>query len=94
MSKVTSKLQVTVPKAVADRVGIRPGDRLEWDVSGSEIRVRMPGRRGSGLTPAARLALFDEATARIRRYRHRRPSSGRRGRGWTREELYTRGRAH
>lgn len=93
MSKVTSKLQVTVPKAVADRVGIRPGDRLEWTVTASEIRVRVPGRGVGGLTRAARLALFDEATLRLRRY-----ARGRRGatpisRGWTREELYGRGRA-
>ena len=30
MSKVTSKLQVTVPKAAAERYGIRPGDAIDW----------------------------------------------------------------
>ena len=30
MAKVTSKLQVTVPKAIADRFGIRPGDEIEF----------------------------------------------------------------
>jgi AbrB family looped-hinge helix DNA binding protein len=29
MGKVTSKLQVTVPKAIAQRYGIRPGDEIE-----------------------------------------------------------------
>jgi AbrB family looped-hinge helix DNA binding protein len=93
MSKVTSKLQVTVPKAVADRMGIRPGDRLEWAVAGSEIRVRVPGRGVAGLTRPARLALFDQATARIRRYGRGRRSGTPVSRGWTREELYTGGRA-
>src|SRR5439155_715229 len=29
MPKVTSKLQLTVPKAIADQYGIRPGDELQ-----------------------------------------------------------------
>jgi bifunctional DNA-binding transcriptional regulator/antitoxin component of YhaV-PrlF toxin-antitoxin module len=29
MSKVTSKLQLTVPKAIADQYGIRPG--MSWN---------------------------------------------------------------
>lgn len=93
MSKVTSKLQVTVPKAVADRVGIRPGDQLEWTVTASEIRVRVPGRGVVGLTRAARLALFDEATRRLRRQGRGRRDRTTPSRGWTREELYRRGRA-
>ena len=32
MSKVTSKLQVTLPKAIAQAHGIRPGDEIEWDL--------------------------------------------------------------
>ena len=31
MSKVTSKLQVTIPKAVAVKYGIRPGDQVRWE---------------------------------------------------------------
>ena len=31
MAKVTSKLQLTVPKAIADQYGIRPGDELFLD---------------------------------------------------------------
>ncbi|MFN9367376.1 MAG: AbrB/MazE/SpoVT family DNA-binding domain-containing protein [Planctomycetia bacterium] len=30
MAKVTSKLQVTIPKAIADAYGIRPGASLDW----------------------------------------------------------------
>jgi len=42
MAKVTSKLQLTVPKAIADRYGIKPGDELEWIPAGDVIRV-VPG---------------------------------------------------
>ena len=37
MSKVTSKLQVTIPKAIADRFGIAPGDDIDWIVTGESI---------------------------------------------------------
>ena len=30
MAKVTSKFQVTVPKTIADRYSIGPGDEIEW----------------------------------------------------------------
>jgi AbrB family looped-hinge helix DNA binding protein len=42
MTKVTSKYQVTVPKAIADRYSIRPGDEIEWIAAGDAIRV-VPG---------------------------------------------------
>lgn len=93
MSKVTSKLQVTLPKAVADQVGIRPGDRLEWRVAGHEIRVRVPGARATVLSRGERLERFDEATRRIKTWNRRRASGRGRARGWTRGELYERGRA-
>jgi AbrB family looped-hinge helix DNA binding protein len=97
MAKVTSKLQVTVPKAVADRFGIRPGDDIEWVVDGTGIRVMREADRRP-LSVADRLALFDEATARQqarnrtwRRQHRTAPGAG--DRGWTRAEVYTRGRA-
>jgi AbrB family looped-hinge helix DNA binding protein len=34
MPKVTSKLRLTVPKAIADQYGIRAGDELEWIPAG------------------------------------------------------------
>ena len=39
MSKVTSKLQVTVPKVIAEQYGIRPGDDIDWVSAGDSIRV-------------------------------------------------------
>jgi AbrB family looped-hinge helix DNA binding protein len=92
MAKVTSKLQVTVPKVIADRFGIRPGDEIEWRAEGNAIRV-LPRVSGAGsLDCEARLRSFDEASAR----QQPRDRGGRRarraGRGWTREELYDRAR--
>jgi AbrB family looped-hinge helix DNA binding protein len=45
MSKVTSKLQVTVPKSIADRFNIKPGDNIEWEAAGEIIRVVPPRKR-------------------------------------------------
>jgi AbrB family looped-hinge helix DNA binding protein len=89
MAKVTSKLQVTVPKAIADRYGIRPGDEIEWVAAGDAIRVVPAGRQGKGADLQWRLKLFDAATERQRRKQSsRRLRRVRGGRGWTREDLY------
>jgi AbrB family looped-hinge helix DNA binding protein len=93
MSKVTSKLQVTLPKRLAEQFEIRPGDEIEWIPAHDSIRV-VPARSRPRLGVAARLRLFDRATARQRRrqgdHRRSRPADQR---GWTREDLYDRGRA-
>ena len=95
MSKVTSKLQVTVHKALAERYGIRPGDDIRFEEAGEIMRVVPPdaGAPCEGLDVEARLRLFDAATERQRQReagRRARPASTR---GWSREELYERGRA-
>lgn len=93
VAKVTSKLQVTIPKRVADEFAIAPGDEIEFIVAGGSIRVIKSGARTEQQTPAERLALFDRATARQKarqRTTPRRAESG--GRGWTRDGLYDRGR--
>jgi len=92
MSKVTSKLQVTIPKTLADRYGIRPGDEIEWQAAGAFIRVIPPGGGRPRLDSAERLRIFDAATARQRaREAEQPPPAPATDRGWTREELYTRG---
>lgn len=98
MPKVTSKLQLTVPKAIAEQYGIKPGDNLQWVPAGEIIRV-VPEReqRSSGrqLTIKERLKLFDQATERQRRREAKQSSVARakeNDRGWRREELYQRGR--
>lgn len=101
MGKVTSKLQVTVPKAIADRYGIRPGDEIDWVAADDAIRVvprRRRSRTGRALHEddrARRLRLFDQATARQERRQAEaasRPAAPAE-RGWTRADLYDRGRA-
>ena len=94
MAKVTSKLQVTVPKAIAAKYGIRPGDAIEWVPAGDAIRIVPAARHGRAADPRWRLKLFDAATERQRRRgTSRLRRRARAGRGWTREELYDRGRA-
>ena len=93
MAKVTSKLQVTVPKALAAELEIRPGDDVDWAVSGNSLRVTPSRDRRPILDLATRLRLFDQATNR----QHRRqpgvqPMPQGSGRGWSREDLYDRRR--
>jgi AbrB family looped-hinge helix DNA binding protein len=92
MAKVTSKLQVTVPKAIADRFGIRPGDEIEWRAEGSTIRVLPRAERDTPLAREARLLSFDEATERQTARDRPRLRERTVDRGWTREDLYDRGR--
>jgi bifunctional DNA-binding transcriptional regulator/antitoxin component of YhaV-PrlF toxin-antitoxin module len=99
MPKVTSKLQLTVPKVIADRYGIRPGDELQWFPAGDVIRVIPPQRgrqAGEKVSVEDRLKLFDKATARqLQRHKKAKPANQGHGlnRGWKREDLYRRGRA-
>jgi AbrB family looped-hinge helix DNA binding protein len=90
MAKVTSKLQVTVPKALAERYHIEPGDEIEWEAAGDAIRV-VPGRSRRA-DPASRLKLFDQATARQRERERGAQFAQASERGWSREDLYERGR--
>ena len=89
MSKVTSKLQVTLPKAIADQFGIRPGDEIEFRAAGDSIRIELTAKR-KPLSLEERLRLFDESTRRVRRRRWK--GAPPKDRGWTRDELYDRGR--
>lgn len=93
MAKVTSKLQVTVPKALANHYGIRPGDEIEWLAAGETIRVVPPGGKIRTIGPAERLRRFDLATARQRKRNKGPHAASAQNRGWSREDLYRRGRA-
>lgn len=96
MARVTSKLQVTVPKAVADQFGIRPGDDLDWVPAGTGMRVQKVERRSrakTAATTALRLRFFDAATERQRERQQGAKRSKPAARGWKREDLYDRGRA-
>ena len=93
MAKVTSKYQVTVPKKIAERYGIRPGDDIDWVAAGEVIRVIPPAKRVIPENRESQLRLFDQATERHRRRPSARPATQPRERGWTREDLYERGRS-
>lgn len=94
MSKVTSKYQVTVPKKIAEQYRIRPGDDITWVPAGDLIRVIPQGKQARPEGRESQLRLFDQATERHRKRLSaartaRRPCD----RGWTREDLYGRGRS-
>jgi bifunctional DNA-binding transcriptional regulator/antitoxin component of YhaV-PrlF toxin-antitoxin module len=93
MAKVTLKLQLTVPKKLAQQYCIRPGDEIEWTAAGDAIRVA-PRSAEQPHSPAERLRLFDAATERLRRAALKRGSHKARNRGWERKDLYDRGRTH
>lgn len=95
MSKVTSKLQLTLPKRLAEQYGIQPGDEVEFQAAGDCIRLVPASRATSGqrsVSQEERQRLFDEDTAWQReREKHMtiltKPGAGR---GWSREEIYDR----
>lgn len=89
---MTSKLQVTLPKAIASEYRIKPGDEILWVAAGEAIRVIPPGRVRRDLTVKERLALFDSATTRQRQREGRVVEDRRKRKGteraWKREDLY------
>lgn len=95
MAKVTSKLQLTIPKRIAEQYGIVPGDEVEFVPAGDVIRLHPPRRQlRSRLSPEERLRRFDASTARVREYQKnlQLPATPPAKRDWKREDLYTRGK--
>lgn len=95
MAKVTSKLQVTIPKALATQFGITPGDEVAFVEAGDSIRLIPDAARVETPDLRTRLRIFDQASRRQALRDRRRPRK--RGaapadRGWTRSGLYDRGR--
>jgi AbrB family looped-hinge helix DNA binding protein len=93
VAKVTGKFQITLPKALAERCGIRVGDDLELRTVGRSIQIDKRTPHDGLSAPRHRLAHFDRATVRQRSRERAAPRISTRSRGWTREELYARGRA-
>jgi len=94
VAKVTSKLQVTIPKAVADALGIVPGSEVEWIIAGDAARViPLAKQRSRAKDRDFRLALFDQSTKRqsARERTRKLTTPHARNRGWRREQLYERG---
>jgi AbrB family looped-hinge helix DNA binding protein len=93
MSKITSKLQVTIPKAIADQYSLHPGDEIEWQAAGDAIRL-VPAVPAGGKKPLSieeRIKWFRETETWIKKRRVKPLPEGA-DRGWKREDLYTRGR--
>ena len=93
MAKVTSKLQVTIPKALAQRCGIRSGDEIEWSSAANGIRLVPAGAKADVSSIENRLELFDAATARQKKRQRGTRRAVSAERGWKREDLYDRGRS-
>ena len=65
MPKVTSKLQITLPKALATQYGIEPGDEIHFEGVPGAIRL-IPAKRGSPrLSQQERARLFKESDQRL-----------------------------
>ena len=90
MARVTSKLQVTIPKAVADRYEIGPGAEIVFEPAGDVIRVVPKGRPVRD--PRARVELFERLLTRQRQREAGHIFAEVHDRGWSREDLYDRGR--
>ena len=96
MAKVASKLQITITKSLAERFGICPGDDVEWVSAGDAIRIVHLGEHRTTLSKAERIELFDLAPARERQRETESPWNGSafgEERDWSREDLYSYGRA-
>lgn len=92
MSKITGKFQITLPKRLVDAYGIKVGDEVDLVAAGEAISI-VPSRAASAAVSAQeRLRHFDQATQRQRARERSRTGGTAKSRGWTREELYTRGR--
>ena len=95
MAKVTSKLQITIPKRIAEQYGIKPGDKLDFVPRAGGIRLVPAGTWSQPrLSPAERVRLFDASMAYVDKRAKElgiKPKEDESERDWTREELYTRG---
>jgi bifunctional DNA-binding transcriptional regulator/antitoxin component of YhaV-PrlF toxin-antitoxin module len=92
VSKVTSKLQITPPKAFADHLGIKPGDEIDWQLAADVVWVIRVTKRRAAKNRSLRLRFFDWATRRQKeRQKALDPAlvrSSKAGFGWTQESLY------
>jgi bifunctional DNA-binding transcriptional regulator/antitoxin component of YhaV-PrlF toxin-antitoxin module len=91
MSRVTSKLQVTLPKAIADLHNIRPGTEIQFESALDCIRILI-GKARITLSLDEKMRLLEEARSRqqLRNKNFPRPGKPLR-RGWNRDDLYRRG---
>jgi AbrB family looped-hinge helix DNA binding protein len=90
MARVTGKLQITLPKRLAETYGIRVGDEVEIVASGEAISILPPNAMTRRLPLEERLRQFDLATQRQRERNSLHAPTHSTDRGWRRDELYDR----
>ena len=97
MSKVSSKYQITLPRALARSHRISPGEEVVFEEVGSALYLRRGGQRSDAakVSVLERVDSFDQASQR-QESRNRAVSGALKptqdlDRGWTRDELYQRG---
>lgn len=97
MPKVISKLQVTLPKALATQYEIEPGDEIEFVAAGDAIRLTPKKSLRTKLSLAERICLWDQANEALTTYwesegeaRRAQLQAAKVGRDWTRDDLYER----
>jgi bifunctional DNA-binding transcriptional regulator/antitoxin component of YhaV-PrlF toxin-antitoxin module len=89
MSRLTSKYQLTIPRAIADSVGLKPGAEVSWEAVGDAIRLRAETvHEHETRSVTDQLILFDLATERQQHRMHNRVAVPAQDRGWSREDLY------
>jgi len=92
MTRVTGKFQITLPKRLVETYGIRVGDEVELRAAGEFIAIVPAGTAKPMLSVEERLRLFDDSMRRLREQKPLPAPSTSEDRGWTRDELYDRGR--
>ena len=92
MTRITGKFQITLPKRLVDAYGMRVGDEVDVIADGETIAIVPAGARHTLLSPEERLRHFDAASERQKARKKARPGARTRDRGWSRDDLYARGR--
>ncbi|MGH8222207.1 MAG: AbrB/MazE/SpoVT family DNA-binding domain-containing protein [Woeseiaceae bacterium] len=92
MARITGKFQITLPKRLVDAYGMRVGDEVDVIAAGETISIVPAGARRTVLSPEERLRHFDAATERQKRRKKARSGARTHDRGWSRDDLYARGR--
>lgn len=66
--RITEKGQVTIPKEVRDRAGIRPGSEVEFYVDGDIVTLKkVPARKRPGMSRGDRIVAGIRGTATANR---------------------------
>jgi bifunctional DNA-binding transcriptional regulator/antitoxin component of YhaV-PrlF toxin-antitoxin module len=92
MTRITGKFQITLPRRLVDAYGMRVGDEVDIVAAGEAIAIVPAGARRTVLSPEERLRHFDAATERQKARKRPRAGARKRDRGWSRDDLYDRGR--